>query len=46
MTPDEVIRAILRAPVDLLFNGGIGTVVKASTRRTPTRATARRTRSG
>ena len=31
LTPDEVIRAILRAPVDLLFNGGIGTVVKAST---------------
>jgi glutamate dehydrogenase len=30
LTPDEVIRAILRAPVDLLFNGGIGTVVKAS----------------
>ena len=30
MTPDEVIRAILRAPVDLLWNGGIGTVVKAS----------------
>jgi glutamate dehydrogenase len=30
LTPDEVIRAILRAPVDLLFNGGIGTVVKAA----------------
>ncbi|MEJ7891075.1 MAG: NAD-glutamate dehydrogenase domain-containing protein [Solirubrobacteraceae bacterium] len=30
LAPDEVIRAILRAPVDLLFNGGIGTVVKAS----------------
>ena len=29
--PTEVIRAILRAPVDLLWNGGIGTVVKAST---------------
>ena len=26
----DVIRAILRAPVDLLWNGGIGTVVKAS----------------
>ena len=26
-----MIRAILRAPVDLLLNGGIGTVVKAST---------------
>ena len=31
MTPTEVIRAILRAPVDLLWNGGIGTYVKAST---------------
>ncbi len=31
LPPAEVIRAILRAPVDLLFNGGIGTVVKAST---------------
>ncbi len=30
LTPDEVIRAILRAPVDLFFNGGIGTIVKAS----------------
>jgi len=28
--PTDVIRAILRAPVDLLWNGGIGTVVKAS----------------
>jgi glutamate dehydrogenase len=28
--PNEVIRAILRARVDLLWNGGIGTVVKAS----------------
>jgi glutamate dehydrogenase len=31
MTPDEMISAILRAPVDLLWNGGIGTFVKAST---------------
>ncbi len=31
MTPDELISAILRAPVDLLWNGGIGTYVKAST---------------
>ena len=31
LAPTEVIRAILRAPVDLLWNGGIGTVVKAST---------------
>ena len=30
LTPNEVIRAILRAPVDLLWNGGIGTYVKAS----------------
>ncbi len=29
-TPAEVIQAILRAPVDLLWNGGIGTYVKAS----------------
>jgi len=31
LTPPELIRAILAAPVDLLFNGGIGTYVKAST---------------
>src|SRR5919107_192842 len=31
LTPDELVRAILRAPVDLLWNGGIGTYVKAST---------------
>jgi glutamate dehydrogenase len=30
MTPDELISAILRAPVDLLWNGGIGTYVKGS----------------
>jgi glutamate dehydrogenase len=30
LAPDEVIRAILRAPVDLLWNGGIGTYVKAA----------------
>jgi glutamate dehydrogenase len=29
-TPQEIIRAILRLPVDLLWNGGIGTYVKAS----------------
>jgi len=28
-TPAELISAILRAPVDLLYNGGIGTYVKA-----------------
>ncbi|MBS0365412.1 MAG: NAD-glutamate dehydrogenase [Proteobacteria bacterium] len=31
--PTEVIRAILRLPVDLLWNGGIGTYVKASDER-------------
>ncbi|HEX4905154.1 MAG TPA: NAD-glutamate dehydrogenase [Acidimicrobiales bacterium] len=31
MTPTELIAAVLRAPVDLLWNGGIGTYVKAST---------------
>jgi glutamate dehydrogenase len=30
MTPAELIHAILLAPVDLLWNGGIGTYVKAS----------------
>ena len=31
MTSPELISAILRAPVDLLWNGGIGTYVKATT---------------
>ena len=30
LTPAELIRGILKAPVDLLYNGGIGTYVKAS----------------
>ncbi|MGH3106796.1 MAG: NAD-glutamate dehydrogenase domain-containing protein, partial [Rubrobacteraceae bacterium] len=30
LTPNEVIRALLKAKVDLLFNGGIGTYVKSS----------------
>ena len=30
LPPDELISAILAAPVDLLWNGGIGTYVKAS----------------
>jgi glutamate dehydrogenase len=30
MSPAELMSAILRAPVDLLWNGGIGTYVKAS----------------
>ena len=29
MTPPELMRAVLQAPVDLLWNGGIGTYVKA-----------------
>ncbi len=31
MTPQELMRAILKAPADLLWNGGIGTYVKATT---------------
>jgi glutamate dehydrogenase len=31
LPPDQVISAVLRAPVDLLWNGGIGTYVKATT---------------
>ena len=31
LQPDELIRAILKMPVDLLWNGGIGTYAKAST---------------
>ncbi len=31
LPPNDLIRAILKAPVDLLYNGGIGTYVKAST---------------
>lgn len=31
LTPNDLIKAILKAPVDLLFNGGIGTYVKSST---------------
>ncbi|MEV0694581.1 NAD-glutamate dehydrogenase [Streptomyces sp. NPDC050388] len=30
-TPADLMKAILKAPVDLLWNGGIGTYVKAST---------------
>lgn len=30
MTPAELISALLRAPVDLIWNGGIGTYVKSS----------------
>ncbi|WP_018150607.1 NAD-glutamate dehydrogenase [Leeia oryzae] len=31
LTPNELIHLILKAPADLLYNGGIGTYVKAST---------------
>lgn len=30
LVPNELIRALLKAPVDLIWNGGIGTFVKAS----------------
>lgn len=30
MTPDELVKTILKAPVDLLYFGGIGTYVKSS----------------
>ncbi|WP_406265245.1 NAD-glutamate dehydrogenase [Actinacidiphila glaucinigra] len=35
MTPADLMRAILKAPVDLLWNGGIGTYVKAATETHP-----------
>ena len=31
LSPDELVRAVLLAPVDLFWNGGIGTYVKAAT---------------
>ena len=31
MTPPNLMKAILKAPADLLFNGGIGTYIKAET---------------
>jgi len=31
LTPNKLIQAMLKAPVDLLWNGGIGTYVKSST---------------
>ena len=30
MTPNELLKTILQAPVDLLYNGGIGTYIKAT----------------
>ena len=35
LTPNELMNAILKAPVDLLWNGGIGTYVKAATQAHP-----------
>ncbi len=31
LTPDELIKCLLKSPVDLLWNGGIGTYIKSST---------------
>jgi glutamate dehydrogenase len=31
LSPDELISAVLAAPVDLLWNGGVGTYIKATT---------------
>lgn len=31
VTPNELVKIVMQAPVDLFFNGGIGTYVKAST---------------
>jgi glutamate dehydrogenase len=44
-TPQELLKAILKAPVDLLYNGGIGTYVKASTQSNLEAGIARTTRS-
>ena len=35
LTPNELMRAMLLSEVDLLWNGGIGTYVKASDERHP-----------
>jgi glutamate dehydrogenase len=35
LTPNELMNAILKAPVDLLWNGGIGTYVKAAAQAHP-----------
>ena len=35
LAPNELMNAILKAPVDLLWNGGIGTYIKASTQSHP-----------
>ncbi len=39
LTPSELVNAILKAPVELIYNGGIGTYVKARTEATPRWAT-------
>ena len=44
-SPAEIMNAILKAPVDLLWFGGIGTYVKAAARPTRRSATAPTTRS-
>jgi glutamate dehydrogenase len=44
LTPAELMKAILKAPVDLLYNGGIGTYVKAASSPTPTPVTVPTTR--
>ena len=46
LTPAELIKACLRAPVDLLWNGGIGTFVKAMTETNDVSATRPMTRCG
>jgi len=33
LTPGDLVRSVLRAPVDLLWNGGIGTFVRATSER-------------
>jgi glutamate dehydrogenase len=45
LPPTELINAILKAPVHLLYNGGIGTYVKAAAEATRRSATGRTTRS-
>jgi glutamate dehydrogenase len=44
LTPAELAHAILKAPVDLLYNGGIGTYVKATSETHAQVATARERR--
>ena len=46
LSPQELMKAILTAPVDLFWNGGIGTYVKGATRPTPRSGTSPTTPSG